>query len=103
MAGHETAAEIMARARARQDAKASTYNPPDYPTANRVFAKQKARLTRAINSKDPERVLLACRDTVREWSEPPFNGAWPDDWARWQRALDDALGYGATVALEDLS
>jgi hypothetical protein len=27
---------------------------------------------------------------------------WPDDWTRWQRALDDALGYRSSVELGDL-
>ena len=50
------------------------------------FTKQKARLTRATNSGDPLNVLKAVEDTVSEWS----GKAWPDDWARWARALDDA-------------
>jgi hypothetical protein len=63
------------------------------------FRAQKAALTRAVNSKDPNQVVLTCKKTVDKWNEW---GAWPDDWARWQRALDDALGYGNTLRLEDL-
>lgn len=60
----------------------------DYERMQRVFPRQKAALTRAVNTKDPERIAKACKDAVAEWNEI---GAWPDDWARWQRALDDAL------------
>jgi len=34
-----------------------------------------------------------------EWTA---SGAWPDDWSRWQRALDDILPWNRHVALEDL-
>ena len=75
----------------------------DYRAANAAFRKQKAALTRAVNSKDPNKVVAACRKAVREWAEAPFNGAWPDAWSRWQRALDDALGWRSTLDLRDLS
>ena len=44
-------------------------------------------------------VLNACRDAVAEWDEI---GAWPDDWSRWQRALDDAYPLFQAPRLEDL-
>ena len=68
--------------------------------SNKKYAQQKAALTRAIKSDKPMAVLEACRKAVREWG----NDAWPDDWSRWQRALDDnAVKYRAThVLLEDL-
>ena len=53
---------------------------------NAEFRKQKSRLTRAVNSGDPLNVLKACEDTLAEWA----GKAWPDDWSRWARALDDA-------------
>ncbi len=58
----------------------------DYARMKRVHPKQKAALTRAMKSKDPAKVRAACRAAVREWDEI---GAWPDDWARWQAALND--------------
>jgi len=70
--------------------------------SNKKYAQQKAALTRAINKSatDPMAVLNACRKAVREWGAD----AWPDDWSRWQRALDDNNAkYRATyVRLEDL-
>ena len=99
--------EILAQARAREDARSAVYMPPDYDGVNKVFRKQKAALTRAVNSGDWDKVLLAVTKAVREWGEAPFNGAWPDDWSRWQRALDDAFmaagGWGFDAPrLEDL-
>lgn len=96
------AQEIVAKAQARSDARAAAYTPPDYAGVKKVFRNQKAALTRAVNSGDPDKIVLACRDAVKAWGEAPFNGAWPDDWSRWQRALDDALGWRSTVRLEDL-
>ena len=51
------------------------------------FTRQKSRLTRAKNSGEPLAVLDAVEKTVEEWD----GKAWPDDWARWARALDDAF------------
>jgi hypothetical protein len=50
------------------------------------WRKQKAALTRAINSGDPRKVLAACEKVVADWNTK----VWPDDWARWRRALEDA-------------
>jgi hypothetical protein len=98
----ETAASVLALARQRAEVRANAYVPADYPNANKVFKQQKAALTRALNSGDPAKVVLACRKAVQEWSRAPFNGAWPDDWSNWQRALDDTLGFGRSVELSDL-
>lgn len=61
----------------------------DYAAANRAYRRQKAALTRAENSGDPSRVVKTCRKTVIEWCYDGY--PWPDDWSRWQRALDDAI------------
>lgn len=99
----DEAIAVLAKARAREDALLQALSPPpDYEAARMVFSKQKGKLTRAINSGDRDRVVLVCRDAVREWRQPPFNGAWPDDWSRWQRALDDVLDWRDRVRLEDL-
>lgn len=102
MTDRRDANEVLAKANARAEARAARYRPIDYAGVKRVFPKQKAALTRAVNSGDPNKVVLACKKAVDEWRKPPFNGAWPDDWSRWQRALDDALGWRSTVRLEDL-
>jgi hypothetical protein len=65
----------------------------------RQFTTDKANLTRAIRSGDPDKVVEACTVAVRNWQ----GSAWPDDWSRWQRALDDALGWPNTLTLDDLA
>lgn len=74
--------------------------PIDYETMNRNFPKQKAALTRAVNSGDPEKVIATTRKTIAEWEAA--GGAWPDDWARWQRALDDVLPWREQVDMNTL-
>lgn len=71
----------------------------DYDRMNRVFPKQKAALTRAIKTGDPEKIAITCKAAVTEWNEI---GAWPDAWSRWQNALDDSLGWMQHIDLRDL-
>ncbi len=87
--------------RAAQRARHSP-QPAERNGLNRVYARQKAALTRAIRSKDPDQVIRACHKAVNEWSRPPFDGAWPDNWSRWQRALDDVLRWPQRILLSDL-
>jgi hypothetical protein len=70
----------------------------DYTMMQKNYPKQKAALTRAVNSKDPTKIKAAVTKAVREWNQ--YGGVWPDDWSRWQRALDDAQRYHQP--LEDL-
>lgn len=88
---------LLDDARARADAR--PVQRIDYARMNRVWPKQKAALTRAIKTKDPEKIARVCKAAVAEWNEI---GAWPDDWARFQRALDDALPFGQSVEIGDL-
>jgi hypothetical protein len=71
----------------------------DYDRMRRVSRSQKSALTRATKAADPDRMLAVCTAAVREWDEI---GAWPDDWSRWQRALDDAFPLWQSPRLEDL-
>lgn len=75
----------------------------DYARMQRDFPKQKAALTRAVNAwkrtGDNTAVIETCRKTVRVWDEV---GCWPDDWARWQRALSDTLPWHSDMDLRDL-
>lgn len=77
----------------------------DYARAQREFPKQKAALTRAVNKwrasgkADNTRIVKACREAVKAWDEW---GAWPDDWAHWQRALDDSHPWREHVDLREL-
>jgi hypothetical protein len=71
----------------------------DYARMQRVFPKQKAALTRAKNSGNVYLVREACRKAVAEWDEI---GAWPDDWALWERTLNDMLPWHSSEQLADL-
>lgn len=52
------------------------------------FSAAKSRLTRAVNSGDPRKVLAVVERTYAEWDAGDF--AYPDDWHRWERAAQDA-------------
>lgn len=85
--------------------------------ASRSFAQQKAALTRVMKpirashqsgaaaptEAQVQKVLDELRRTVTEWDtmERPFFYGWPDDWVRWQRALNDLPGY-LWARLEDI-
>lgn len=53
------------------------------------FSQAKARLTRAINSGDPEKVIAEVDRTFAAWEDGDF--AFPDDWHRWNTARQDAV------------
>ena len=63
------------------------------------YSAAKARLTRAINSGIPQRVIDVVRDTFATWDDGDY--AYPDDWHRWQRASDDALWARKMEVLDD--
>jgi hypothetical protein len=95
------AQEVLTRARRRSELRETARPSVDYKALNQMVRRQRAALTRASNSGDPEKVVLACRNAVREWNQP--GSLWPDDWSRWQRALDDVMPFNAGVLLEDLT
>ena len=67
----------------------------------RMYPKQKGVLTRAIKSGDPRQVISAVITAVQQWEDA--GGVWPDDWARWQRAIDDMLHWPQSVDMRDLT
>jgi hypothetical protein len=88
---------LIEDALARQEAR--PVKRIDYDRMKRIGRSQKAALTRAVNSGDPEKVAAACKKAVAEWNEI---GCWRDDWPRWQCALDDATGFRRSVDIGDL-
>ena len=52
------------------------------------WANTKRNLTRLVNKKDDEGTIAFVRETFAYWDANGY--AWPDDWARLQRAKDDA-------------
>ena len=93
------ARDIIEQAQARADARSAGRVPTDYAALNRMVKRQRAALTRAVKSGQKGRVVVACRDAVREWDAP--GAMWPDDWPIWQSALEEATGYRG-IDLADL-
>lgn len=65
----------------------------DYARMNREQPALTAALTRAVRSKDRVAVVLAVRKALKAWDAA--GGVWPDQWHRWNIALQDAVGWGA--------
>lgn len=61
---------------------------------NIQYSLQKAALTRAIK-KGHAAVVAATEKVIDEWAQ--FSHGWPDDWSRWQCALDDTYGDARTA------
>ena len=100
MTAHTQALAILDAARAQMARREDVNVPLDYEAMRREYPKQKAALTRAVKSGDPDRVVLACAAAVKEWNR--LGRSWPDGWSAWQRALDDVLSLHGTVQLRDL-
>lgn len=70
--------------------------------ARKQFRQQKAALTRALNTSDPdkraEKVVAACLKAMGEWDN--WRYGWPDNWNNWEHALEEALGWGAPTLRE---
>ena len=60
--------------------------PPVPTLTQQEFRSLKTKLTRAINSKDPQRVLKTTSEALAIFDEKGH----PDSWIRWQRAKEDA-------------
>jgi hypothetical protein len=61
----------------------------DYAAENAQGRKFRAALTRAINSKDPYKVINAVNVAEAYYEQP--GKIFPDAWARWERAREDAV------------
>lgn len=86
--------DARARAAARPEPR-----PIDYARMRKVWPQQKAALTRARKTGDPERVAAVCKAAMAVWNEV---GAWPDDWRLFERTLNDMLPYYQQVDIRDL-
>lgn len=72
----------------------------DYDRMKREWPKQKAALTRAVKTGDPVKIADVCIKAVAVWDQI---GAWPDDWSRFERALNDALPWSMQVTLVEVA
>lgn len=93
--------DVLDRARERAARREKVRVPVDYDALDRMVKRQRAALTRAIRSGEAGKVVMAARDAVREWNRPGLG--WPDDWSRWQRAVDDALPWTEHLDIRDLA
>ncbi len=59
----------------------------DYPKLQAMSRKHKSALTRAKNSKNPDKIIAACEAFFTDFGDDPL----PDNWSLWQRAKEDAL------------
>ncbi len=62
----------------------------------RTYKGQKAALTKAVKSKNPDTVVAEVTRAVKEWkagsiSGDPYRPWWPDDWHAWNIAYGDAM------------
>lgn len=100
----ETTADILKKARERDERIANEAPRIDYVLAKKLHTKHKSALSRAKNVKDPAKrknaVVKACRAAVLDWNSKDI--PWPDQWSMWQIALDDVLPPGERVTLESL-
>lgn len=67
-----------------------------YTLTQQEFRNLKSRLTRALNTKDPSKVLAETSRAFAIFEEKGY----PDDWHRWNRAKEDAI-YGRNRAALD--
>ena len=58
-----------------------------YALTQREYSTLKSRLTRAVNSKNADKILAEVENAVEVFNAK----GWPDDWNRWRIAADDAL------------
>lgn len=95
------ARRLILKAQRREELRAVATQPVDYDQLNKMVRRQRAALTRAVNSGERDKVILAAAKAVREWNQPGC--MWPDDWSRWQRAVDDVLPLHQQIRIEDLA
>lgn len=57
-----------------------------YTLTQQEFRRLKTRLTRAVNSKDNDKIIHETTAALAIFEEKGY----PDDWMRWQRAKEDA-------------
>lgn len=91
---------LVEAAMQRADRRAAATPTVDYDALNCMVKRQRAALTRAKNGGDLDKLVRTIKAAVDEWNAP--GSMWPDDWSRWQIALDDALPFHDHVDISDL-
>ena len=84
----------------KRNAPTPDFKRIDYERMKAEMPKQREALAAAVAAKDALALQAAIRSAVKLWDEC---GAWPDQWADWQRALDDVLPWHAVPDFDDLA
>lgn len=84
----------------KRNAPTSPRQRIDYDRMREEMPAQRKALAAAVESKDALALQDAIRSAVKLWDEC---GAWPDQWADWQRALDDVLPWHMVPDFDDLA
>jgi hypothetical protein len=58
-----------------------------YELTQKEYRSLKTKLAKALNEKSSEKIIVECRRAFSVFEQKGF----PDDWSRWQRAMDDAV------------
>ena len=66
----------------------------EYKLTQREYVNLKRRLTIVLNEKNSEKIVAECRRAFHIFDSKGF----PDDWSRWQRAMDDAIFLQSTFS-----
>ena len=66
----------------------------EYELTQREYVNLKRRLTRVLNEKDSKKIVAECRRAFHIFESKGF----PDDWSKWQRAIDDAIFLQSTFS-----
>lgn len=76
--------------------------PPriDYERMKREYPRYTRKLDQLVKTGDAVAVAKLCKEVVDFWTEI---GSWPDDWSRWQRALDDVLPWPLQADFTDVA
>lgn len=66
---------------------------------SRTYRAQKAALTRAVNSGNPDKIRAECVRAKNEWDKDGI--PWPDDWHRWNIAYEDTFAWNEAKSFEN--
>ena len=92
--------DIIDNALARADARAAREVRVDYAKLNSMVKRQRTALRRVAKTGDANKIAAVVKSHVAEWDAP--GAMWPDDWADWERTLNDALPWQQQVDIRDL-
>lgn len=70
-----------------------------YTLTQAEFTKLKSKLTRAKNSKDPDKIIATVDEAMVIFADKGY----PDNWHNWERAKEDAIVAKRHAAVDAVS